>query len=257
MKHVSKTVESALTAYKDNLASFLLSGLMIFVALFVTLFLSVFVLFGNDTINTLVYLSENPTDTQFFIDSVTPFSVSIASIIALLGFGVTYALMGGIVEISQLALRKKKFYTTDVMFRVAKKKGTTLVFARVLSLAFFLVAALGAYLLSGLVGSVFPATLSETISSSIMSLTLIIVSTFFLTLDQAVVLDNKRAWASLTSAYEFAKRNFLRLFILVVLFTVISGVVSYIPFGFFLRMMVVLPLSILAYTHFYIRNRKR
>lgn len=257
MKTISKSLETAFSFYKKNSWSYIKGMLVIFGILFLTTFMSLFILFGDQTFNVLGMLMSDTVDSKLLLSGIDPLPILLTTIFASLGIAASYACVAGIIEYTANLSRSRKTKIIAVMNSAVRRRGLTLVVAKVLTSA-FLVVAFGLSLLVGAVLSlVIPSDYALGIIFYTLLLTaLLIMGVLFSVVDQSVVLEKVRPFTALTRSYSFARKNFLDLLIFTLFFLVVSNILTMIPVvGFLVSFFVLTPISIATYTYFYIKNK--
>lgn len=190
---------------------------------------------------------------QKFSSLFTGFNI-VGLIIGGIIFLVAAVVLGaGLVGVYYEALKKKARIKT--MFRVAKEKFWTII---------------GANLLVGLIGIglvgllvILPLVLIFVINGFLAGVltivggvALILIMILLSLVNQAIVIDDKKAVESVKESYRVVKSNYFSFLILVIILTVLSSVVSLIPWvGWLVQGLFIVPLMGLTYTSFYLGKK--
>ncbi len=202
----------------------------------------------------LLTISEVLTAAQFQLSTglVASIFIFFAAIIAAMILSV--ALGGGLVAVYADALRGKAKFQT--MFSVARKK-----FFRILganALAGLII--IGIYIMAFALSAAF-SLISSALFLAFFILSFIaaaLISILFSFVNQAVIIDNRKAVDSVKTSVRVIKSNYLQFLALIIVLSVITIIISFVPIlGFVLNWLVVGPVSGIAYTAFYLAKRKR
>jgi hypothetical protein len=239
---IRQYVQDSWKAYKKNWKSLVIAYFLIgIIALAVagvgisSVTLSALTTFGTE------YFESGNVDPQvvgeFFVNNAGSLGfMFFAFIVAGL---VSTALQGGYVKMCADALKGKTRVQT--MIDVAKKKWETIIFARIVA---------------GIIGFV-------VIVLSIPTIVLIIpvaiaISVLFMFIEQAIVIDNKKAIDAIKHSYHFGKNNFFEIFGLSILIFAITLVAGMIPLlGTLINLLIIGPVTHLAFTKLYLARRKK
>lgn len=247
---VTEFIERAWNAYKKNFwqivgATILLSAVVIgiLIAGFLPLVFS-----------GLFSISKFLTTTQFQWSSELITSVFIFFVAMVVAAILSIALGGGLVAVYMDALKGKAKLQT--MFSFARKKFFTILGANVL--AGIIIA--GMFLIAIAVAAAF-TLINPLIFSIFFVLGLIatlLISLLFSLVNQAVVVDDKKAVDAVKKSIEVVKSNYLQFLALTIIIAVISIIISFVPYiGFVINWLAVAPIGGIAYTAFYLAKSKK
>ncbi len=201
-------------------------------------------------------ISGGVVDTSALISAIFQSTSSLAfAAIFLIAAGIAaVSLSAGIVKVYANALAGKA--NVRAMFSVAREKWLTAVGA-MLIMIFVLGAVAAAASLIGLSLGLFGAVLTPAV--------ILIVSIFFIYVNQSIVLSNLRALQAVQNSISFAKKNFIPTLGLLVIFVGISTIlnysVNYLNMSFvqllatIVNIFLIGPLSVLSYTALYLGGR--
>lgn len=212
----------------------------------------------------LFYLSYG-SGTTYLLSTGLPLLI-FALIMTVIAILVSAALGAGIIKMAAEALKGRTRINT--MFVTARKKFWTIIGANII--VFIIVGLLFLIFLSP--GLFFLGTLlTEEATSSvavlrvltgifllfILMIPAVLISLFFQFVNQSIVIDNKSALESIGHSFAVVKRCYLQLLALVIIFGIVTGIISSIPIlSIIIDMFLIAPLSIIAYTALYLSKRK-
>ncbi|NIO44677.1 MAG: hypothetical protein GTN36_03950 [Candidatus Aenigmarchaeota archaeon] len=193
-------------------------------------------------------------------------ALSFSLIMFAIGFLISIALTGGFVKMLYEALRGKTKYET--MLKTAKEKFWTIIGANSLFILILLVLFIAVFsplfILTGF-STTFSGAGSLTLLITIFSIAtlgsilIILVSIFFVFINQAIVIDNLNAIDSVNKSFEVSKKSYLTILGLMIIFILLnSALVNLFSFfGTVLEAFVVTPLLLLSYTSVYLEKRRK
>jgi hypothetical protein len=183
-------------------------------------------------------------------------NVMFAGIFLLFGMIVSVVLHAGLVKLYAESLRRRASLKT--VFSTAKEKFWTILGANALGMLISLIifaAALGPGFL------LLIATEYGFLSASLIAIGVvaaILVTLLFLFINQAVVIDNHPAVAAVKKSIRVVRANYLPVLILIIIFTAISILVSFVPYvSAPIDILLISPLYIISYTSLYLARRKK
>jgi len=211
-----------------------------------------------------IYLSSGSVGiTTLLLSNLGVFSFSV--IMFIIGFLISIALTGGLVRMFYEALRGKTKYET--MLKTAKEKFWTIIGANSLYILIFIVLFIAVFFplfaLTGLStfsgGSSFAMLITILLIVGLGSILLVLISIFFVFINQAIVIDNLNAIDSIGKSFEVSKKSYLTILGLMIIFILIDSALTtlFSFFGSVLEIFVVSPLLLLSYTSVYLKNRRK
>ncbi len=248
---LTEHIENAWNAYKKNfqtivgahlVAAAIILGLMLLVASGLTLSAMPFVdAEGNISEESASQIMTSP----YFI---------LAGILFVITILVALALRAGLTGIYRDALGKKNA-KIETMFSIAKEKYKTVICAQLLAVAVLLA---GAAVLFLPTLAVFYENLEAL--EVMITIEVIIFSLFamlFSLINQAVVISGESAIDAVKKSYTIVRSNYIQFLALVLVFFAADIIIGYIPkVWIIISLLLVQPLSALAYTSFYIERAK-
>ncbi len=246
---VVEHIEKAWKAYTKNLWQVVGATLLMLVLVVgVVLIGAVPLLFSG-----LLTISEVLTAAQLQLSASLVASIFIFFIAIIAAAILAIVLGGGLIAVYADALRGRAELQT--MFSVARKKFFRILGANVLA----------GLIIIGIYIMVFALSAAFSLISSVLFLAFFIlsfiaaalISILFSFVNQAVIIDNRKAVDSVKTSVKVVKLNYLQFLALTIVLAVMSVVVSFIPYlGFIINPFVVSPVSGIAYTAFYLAKRK-
>lgn len=192
--------------------------------------------------------------------------LSFSILMFIFGFLISMVLNGGFVRMLYESLRGKAKYET--MLKTAKEKFWSILGANLLVLVIFmLIMAIffAPLLILANISSLpffansflYVIVLFSVVILGVIVLTL--VSVLFVFVNQAIVIDNLRAFDAVKKSFEVSKKNFLGVFFLFLLFFLLNNGLENVLsiFGSIISIFVTTPLLLLSYTAFYVDKRKK
>lgn len=156
------------------------------------------------------------------------------------------ALGGGLVGVYNEALKGKA--KIQIMLDIARKKFFTLLGANILAAAIIIALYISVALATALINFMLFV---------VGIIAVLLIAILFSLVNQAVVIDNKKAVDAVKTSVKVVKANYLQFLAIVIILAVISVIVSFVPvLGFLLGWLIVSPVSGIAYTSFYLAKRK-
>ena len=212
-----------------------------------------------------IFLSSKGVDlSTLFLSNLGVLSFSV--IMFIIGFLISIALTGGFVKMLYEALRGKTKYGT--MLKTAKEKFWTIIGANSLFILIFFVIFIAVFsplfLLAGFPAlSVGGSSLAPLITIFLIvvlgSILLVLISIFFVFINQAIVIDNLKAVDSIGKSFEVSKKSYLTILGLMIIFILINSALTTIfsLIGSVLEAFVTTPLLLLSYTSVYLEKRRK
>lgn len=261
---VLEFLENGWEAYKKNFWRIVGSIIIYDVIVFGILFLVAF-----SFVSQLLFMGKMETPlntTQQNISQVVSQAVSQNFSSLFTGFNIVGLIIGGIiflvaavvlgaglVGVYYEALKKKVEIKT--MFRVAKEKFWTIIGASLL-VGLIGIGLIGVLIVSPLVLIFVINGFLGGILTIVGIVAFVLIMILFSLVTQAIVIDDKKAVESVKESYRVVKSNYFSFLILVIILTVLSGVVSLIPWvGWLVQMLFIVPLMGLTYTSFYLEKK--
>jgi len=247
---VVEHIEKAWKAYRKNFWQIIGATILYF-----TIVIGVFIIsFIPLLFSGLLTVSEFMTSAQFRFNTNLVTSIFIFFVGLITAMILSIVLYGGLVGVYADALKGKAEF--QKMFEVARKKFFTIFGAN--ALAGIILA--GIFLIAFAISAAF-SLVSYTIFFVFFILGLIIaflLSLLFSLVNQAIIVDNKKAIDSVKKSIDVVKSNYLQFLALTIIFGVIWIIISFVPLlGFIVNLLVVVPVSGIAYTAFYLAKRKK
>ena len=246
-----KYVEKAWESYRRNW-KVMVSGIFLVSAITVALF------FIGVAPAMVSYLAGNYTSVSEFIAAELG-TVLFSGAVMLAALFVSMTLNGGLVRLSADALKGKP--NIKILWQAARNKWKPLVSAGViiglsLSVIFFGLA---------LVAYQFDAAGSAASSGAFLVIDIAAVLVFALLVtfvNQEIVIGNKESVQAIMGSMRFVRRHFISVIALFVIFMLLGFSAAWLDavvplLGTLISVLVVAPLQILAFTHFYLTNRGR
>jgi len=193
-------------------------------------------------------------------------ALSFSIVMFIIGFLISIALTGGFVRMLYEALRGKTRYET--MLKTAKRKFWTIIGANSIFILFFILLIVLVFspllILTGFstvfsTGSSFATLITIFLIGVLGSILLILVSVFFIFINQAIVIDNLRAIPSIEKSFQVSKKAYLTVIGLLIIFILINSALATVfsVVGMVLETFVTGPLLLLSYTSVYLKKRRK
>jgi len=257
-----KYIEEAWKAYKKNFGPVVIALILQILLISIPFIIGVLPWI-------VIFLSLGATLTKIDITSFISSNLGVLSfsfIMFIIGFLISVVLNGGFVRMLYEGLRRKTKF--EVMLKTAKEKFWTILGANLIVLLIFLL--IITVLLAPLTLLVSISNLSfqgysflflvAVFSTIILGIiVLVFVSIFFVFVNQAIVIDNLKAFQAVKKSFEVSKKNFLSvLFLFLIFFIFNNGLYNVFSIvGSIITFFVTSPLLLLCYTAFYVDKRKK
>ncbi len=244
-------IENAWNAYWNNFLTIMGAQM---IAITVVIGLMMFVV-GGMALSASPFVAEDGTISDEYAPQImaSPYFL-LAGALFLVTILVALVLRAGLIGIYVEALGKKNV-KIDTMFAVAKEKYKTVIGAQLFAVAILLAGAAVLFIptLAVLAGNI---ALLDTVLTIEVIIFLLFALMFSLT-NQAVVVSGDRAIDAVKKSYAIVKGNYIQFLALAFIFFAADLIVSYIPVVWVvISLLFIQPVSVLAYTSFYIENAK-
>ncbi len=244
--------KNSLTFIVAQLIALIIPGIFAFIGILV--FVGTFL--GSVGLPSIESLATEEMIKQYVLGIVSNAN-NISLLFHAIGYGLIFFLISiilsmfleiGVYGMAIESFRKKTRIKT--MFKAARKYGLTVIGCSIIK---FLIM-FGLLILSVLMG-----VISLGIGLLIGILAMILISVLF-SLTSPAILDNHGAIGAIKKSVHVAKKNYLSILGLIIIFALISIVVSWIPWIGFLRFLIasliIAPLQKITFAGFYIKNRR-
>ncbi len=254
-------IEKAWIAYKKNfwaiIIAIILQFLLISIPFIIGLLPWIIIFFTSGISLTQTSIA------NFILSYLGVFSFSFVMFV--IGLFASIILNGGFVRMLYEGLRRKTRF--EIMLKTAKEKFWTILGANLLVLLIFLIiiaalfAPIGILLGSSLslqgASFLYIFIILSTVVLGVM--VLVLVSIFFVFVNQAVVIDNLSAVQAVKRSFKVSEKNFLSiLFLFLIFFIFNNGLYNFLfILGTILVWFLTAPLLLLSYTAFYVEKRKK
>ena len=232
--------------YRKNAISFVIAELLSLIITGVIALIGIIIIFGSIGIANLINLS-NPELVITKIVSIIPFlaGLGVALIFLIIAGIVSAFLTTGLYGMAVESLRGETKYET--MFSVAKKSGfkgiISSIILGIITFILFMVLIIGLNIAFPIVGAIIGIILF-----------FLIFITFFLVFP-GITVDDLSSVQAIRESFNIAKKNYFKIFGLILLYAVISLVVM-IPFlGIIIYCFVIAPMMKISLVFFYKRNK--
>lgn len=244
---VFEYVQRAWEAYKKNAMSFVVAQLVALIIVGIIAGIGIGIIFGSVGISSLMELTRP--------DVLLPRIVSVFSLLAGLGTAIVFFVIAllvcvflttGIYGMAAQSLRGKT--RVETMFEVAKKRGITGVLNSIVVCIIALVLLI--VLVAGL-GMALP------ISGFIIGMILFFLIMIFFSLTfPGIIVDGLGAIESIEKSFNIVKKNYFKIFGLLLFYIIVGIVVSFIPIlGALISLFVITPMLYISLVFFYKRNK--
>lgn len=190
--------------------------------------------------------------------------LSFSAVMFIIGILLSTVLGGGFTRMAYESLRGRTDY--DTMFETAKKKFWTIIGADSIFILILLIIVSSIFVPIIKLGNLsFLSQASFFYIFIIFSITAlgvlftVIVSIFFVFVNQAIVIDNLKALEAIKKSFDTAEKNFKSIFFLFIIFFLVNaGLESILSvIGSVVVLFVISPLALISYTALYVDRRKK
>ncbi|MCK4555390.1 MAG: hypothetical protein KAT83_02180 [Candidatus Aenigmarchaeota archaeon] len=248
---LTEHIKNAWNAYKKNfwtiigahlIAAAIILGMMLLVA-------------GGLALSAMPFVDAEGNISEEYAPQImaSPYFI-LSGLVFIITVFVALALRAGLIGVYRDALGKKKA-KIDTMFSVAKEKYKTVIGAQLFAVLVLLVGAAVLFIptIAVLAGNI---ALLDTVLT-IEVIIFLLFALLFSLINQAVVVSGERAIDAVKKSYAIVRGNYIQFLALVLVFFAADLIIGYIPKVWILiSLLLVQPLSALAYTSFYIERAK-